>query len=65
MPKLTLVGRDAEKKNSMISLELVLLLVLATLAGAGLWVAGSGVMERTERGETGYERGLDELKGSF
>lgn len=65
MPKLTLVGRDAENKNSMISLELVLLLVLATLAGAGLWVAGAGVMERTERGETGYEHGLDELKGSF
>ena len=65
MPKLTLVGRDAEKKNRMISLELVLLLVLATLAGAGVWVAGSGVMERTERGETGYARGLDELKGSF
>lgn len=65
MPKLSLTSRDAEKKKSMVSLELVLLFALATLGGAALWAGGAGVMERTDQGASGYEQSLDSLKSSF
>jgi hypothetical protein len=65
MPRPTLVGRDAEKKGALVSLETVLLLVLTVAVAALLWTAVAVTGGRAETGASGYEAELEALRNGF
>ena len=65
MVKVTLTSRDAEKKRSLASLEVLLLFGLAIIVFLGIWALGSRVTEQNQAAQGTYEHGLDELSDSF
>lgn len=65
MAKINLTSRDAEKKQNLISFELVLLFVLGFAAFAIVATLGSEVIGRSDAKSSAFEAGLDDLKDAF
>jgi hypothetical protein len=65
MAKITLTSRDAEKKQNLISLELVLLFVLGFAVFAVVATLGSDVIGQSDAKSSAFEAELDGLTDAF
>jgi len=65
MAKINLTSRDAEKKQNLISFELLLLFVLGFAVFAIVATLGSEVIGRSDAKSSAFEAGLDDLKDAF
>jgi hypothetical protein len=65
MAKIGLTSRDAEKKQTFISFELLLLLVLAVAAFAVVATLGGTAIGRAGNQADAYGAGLDHLADTF